>query len=54
MNVNNLYPTLIIFVFLIIMFLVGICKNKVIKKKSVSLKNLDIPISFSCYNNTDT
>ena len=52
MNVNNLYPTLIIFVFLIIMFLVGICKNKVIKKKSVSLKNLDIPISFYCYNNS--
>ena len=38
MNVNNLYPTLIIFVFLIIMFLVGIFRNKVIKKKNVSLK----------------
>ena len=52
MNVNNLYPTLIIFVFLIIMFLVGIFRNKVIKKKNVSLKNLDIPISFYCYNNS--
>ena len=32
MNVNNLYPTLIIFVFLIIMFLVCICKNKALKQ----------------------
>ena len=52
MNVNNLYPTLIIFVFLIIMFLVGIFKNTVKKNESVNLKNLDIPISFYCYNNS--
>lgn len=53
MSINNLFPTIIVFLYLVIIFLLGFYKKLTVKNKLLKFnpKNVDIPIAFYCYNN---